>query len=150
MQTVAVSIPLASSFTFQQVSVVCILPTLALIFYFVTLSHFDLRSVGSPLWHTQHRPIPMTWDFSVPIFLTDQVLSFLALGKYRPCDLSQRPLGKWALAFGSDMILGIVQEAIWLPPKKAILLCSTRGITWTKTTIPLLKKITLNFSSWKK
>jgi len=51
MQIVAVSIPQASSFTSQQVSIVHILPC-----YWVTLSHFDYWDVGSLLGHTQDKP----------------------------------------------------------------------------------------------
>jgi hypothetical protein len=46
------------------------------------------------------------------------MLSFLALGKYKTCSLSQRLLGEWTAALGSDVFLGVREKAIRWPQRE--------------------------------
>lgn len=90
----------------------------------------------------------MMWDFQVPIFLTDQVLSFFTLGKYRPRGSPQRPLGRRAVALGSDMFLGKGEKAILWPKRKPSSLKQHRDYLnqdepfscWRKWHVKVLKK----------
>jgi len=124
MQIVAVSIPQASSFTSQQVSIVHILPC-----YWVTLSHFDYWDVGSLLGHTQDKPY--SHDVRFPsTYLFYQIKCFPS-SPWENTGHVAYPRDPWA---NGHLPLGMTWS--WAQygkqsdaPKKAILLCSTRGIT---------------------